>query len=91
MKNLISILIGAAWLVLHKIENKKYVAKKVILEGLSEKEQEGCMLEVNLLKNLTYPNIVAYKESFLLPGMMIIIMEFCEGKHIQAIEYVDSW
>ena len=65
---------------MHKFENKKYVAKKVILEGLSEKEQEGCMLEVNLLKNLTHPNIVAYKESFLLPGMMIIIMEFCEGK-----------
>lgn len=38
------------------------------------------MLEVNLLKNLQHPNIVAYKESFLLPGQMIIIMEYCEGK-----------
>jgi serine/threonine protein kinase len=65
---------------MHKFEGKKYIAKKVILEGLSAKEQEGCMLEVNLLKNLKHPNIVAYKESFLVPGMMIIIMEFCEGK-----------
>jgi serine/threonine protein kinase len=56
---------GSAWLVVHRLEGKKYIAKKVILEGLSDKEQEGCMLEVNLLKNLKHPNIVAYKESFL--------------------------
>lgn len=60
--------IGSAWLIRHKKEDKKYVAKKIILEGLSNKEQEGCMLEVNLLKNLDHPNIVAYKESFLSPG-----------------------
>lgn len=71
---------GSAWLVMHRLEGKKYIAKKVILEGLPPKEQEFAMLEVNLLKNLKHPNIVAYKESFLVPGMMIIIMEFCEGK-----------
>lgn len=63
----------------HLKEDKKYVAKKVILEGLSTKEQDNCMLEVNLLKNLDHPNIVAYKESFLTPGMMVIVMEYCEG------------
>lgn len=71
-------MIGSAWMVNHRFEGKKYIAKKVIMEGLNPKEQEGCMLEVNLLKNLTHPNIVAYKESFLLPGQMVIIMEFCE-------------
>ena len=76
----VCLVIGAAWVVNHLQEGKKYVAKKVILEGLSAKEQENCMLEVNLLKNLDHPNIVAYKESFLTPGMMIIIMEYCDGK-----------
>lgn len=52
-------------LVTHKKEGTKYIAKKVNLDGLSAKEQEGCMMEVNLLKNLDHPNIVAYKESFL--------------------------
>lgn len=65
---------------MHRKECKKYVAKKIILQGLSSREQEGCMMEVNLLKNLNHPNIVAYKESFLVPEMMIIIMEFCEGE-----------
>lgn len=52
-------------LVLHRKEDKKYIAKKINLDGLNAKEQEGCMMEVNLLKNLNHPNIVAYKESFL--------------------------
>lgn len=36
------------------------------------------MLEVNLLKNLNHPNIVEYKESFLTPNQLVIIMEYCE-------------
>ena len=30
--------LGSAWLVIHKFEGMKYIAKKVILEGLSSKE-----------------------------------------------------
>lgn len=55
---------GSAYLVLHKSENKQYIAKKVMLSGLKQKEKEGAMLEVNLLKNLDHPNIVAYKQSY---------------------------
>jgi len=54
-------IIGAAYLVKHRIENKNYIAKKVMLSGLKQKEKEGAMLEVNLLKNLDHPHIVAYK------------------------------
>ena len=63
---------------MHKQEKVRYVAKKVILMGLSEKEQNNCMLEVNLLKNLKHPNIVDYKESFLTPNQLVIVMEYCE-------------
>lgn len=65
-------------LVLHRKENKKYIAKKINLDGLNGNEQQACMLEVNLLKNLIHPNIVAYKESFLTSNQMIIVMEYCE-------------
>ena len=34
------------------------------------------------MKNLTHPNIVAYKGSFIDKGILIIIMEFCEGKNL---------
>ena len=39
-------------MVLNKQENVKYIAKKVILSGLKQKEKEAAILEVNLLKNL---------------------------------------
>ena len=71
-------MLGSAWLVRHVEENIKYVAKKVVLEGLGSREQEGCMMEAGLLKNLVHPNIVAYKESFLGNNSLIIIMEYCE-------------
>lgn len=61
------------------------MAKKVILEGLGNKEQASCMMEAGLLKNLDHPNIVAYKESFLGHNSLIIIMEYCDGKHINYL------
>ena len=39
-------------MVRHKAENVRYIAKKVMLSGLKQKEKEAAMLEVNLLKNL---------------------------------------
>lgn len=73
-------ILGSAWLVNHKSENKQYVAKKVILQGLSDREQAGCMMEAGILKSLNHPNIVGYKESFLGNNSLTIIMEYCEGK-----------
>jgi len=46
--------LGAAYLVLNKVENVKYIAKKVVLSGLKQKEKEAAILEVNLLKNLDH-------------------------------------
>ena len=36
------------------------------------------MLEVNLLKNLDHPHIVAYKQSYFTLEELVIIMEYCE-------------
>jgi NIMA (never in mitosis gene a)-related kinase len=69
---------GAAYLVRHKQENQKYIAKKVMLSGLKQKEKEAAMLEVNLLKNLDHQHIVTYKQSYFTLEQLIIIMEYCE-------------
>ena len=37
------------------------------------------MYQANILKELNHPNIVSYKGSFVDRGILIIIMEFCEG------------
>lgn len=54
----------------------------MVLEGLGEKEQAGCMMEASVLKNLNHPNIVGYKESFLGNNNLTIIMDYCEGKYL---------
>lgn len=69
---------GVAVLVLHLAEEAKYVAKKILLSGLSEKELQGSQQEAQLLRSLDHPNIVKYKESFLNPQELIIVMEYCE-------------
>lgn len=74
------IISGAAYLVKNKKDGREYIAKKILMGSLENKEQEGALLEVNLLKNLNHPNIVAYKTSFMTMGLLIIVMEYCEGK-----------
>jgi NIMA (never in mitosis gene a)-related kinase len=69
---------GSATLVRSEHDNNIYVAKKVLLGGLSQKEQDGAKLEVNLLKELKHPHVVEYKESYIEDGVLIIIMEYCE-------------
>ena len=44
---------------------KEYIAKKILLGSLEKGQQEGAMMEVNLLKNLKHPNIVSYKTSYI--------------------------
>ena len=43
----------------HKAENVRYIAKKVMLSGLKQKEKEAAMLEVNLLKNLDHQHMLS--------------------------------
>lgn len=69
---------GTVYLVKNLAENKLYVAKKIPLDALSEKEIESTISEAQLLKNLDNPNIVAYKNSFSEKGTLIIVMEYCD-------------
>ena len=43
------------------------------------------MLEAELLRNLSHPNIVTYVESFIDNGFLIIIMEYCELKDLACL------
>jgi NIMA (never in mitosis gene a)-related kinase len=45
---------------------------------MDEKDRKSALLEVELLKKFNHPHIVAYEESFIEDGELIIIMEYCE-------------
>lgn len=47
---------------------------------MNQKERLSALREAELLKSLRHPNIVTYVDSFIEEGVLIIIMEHCEGK-----------
>jgi len=67
--------------------SEQLVAKSVSMENLNEADQKLSHQEVSLLQRLSHPNIVAYRESFLLENShtLVIVMEYCEGGDLRQL------
>ncbi|PIN19990.1 Serine/threonine protein kinase [Handroanthus impetiginosus] len=77
---------GAAFLVLHKSENKKYVLKKIRPSKQTEKFKRTAHQEMNLIAKLQHPYIVEYKDAWEDKGSCIcIVTNYCEGGDISEI------
>ncbi|KAH6826097.1 Serine/Threonine kinase catalytic domain protein [Perilla frutescens var. hirtella] len=77
---------GAAFLVLHKTENKKYVLKKIRLSKQSEKFRSKAFQEMNLIAKLRHPYIVEYKDAWVEKGSCIcIVTNYCEIGNISDV------
>ena len=49
------------------------------LRSASMKDRKGAEQEANLLQSLRHPNIVPYRDSFEVDGVLHIVMGFCDG------------
>ncbi|KAK9057702.1 hypothetical protein SSX86_022538 [Deinandra increscens subsp. villosa] len=70
---------GAAFLVLHKIENKKYVMKKIRLNKQTEKFKKTAHQEMDLISRLNHPYVVEYKDAWVDKAGICIVTAYCEG------------
>ncbi|XP_010913149.1 serine/threonine-protein kinase Nek6 isoform X2 [Elaeis guineensis] len=71
---------GAAFLVLHKTERKKYVLKRIRLAKQTEKFQRTAHQEMALMASLSNPYIVDYRDGWVDKGSSVcIVTGYCEG------------
>jgi NIMA (never in mitosis gene a)-related kinase len=76
---------GKVCKIRRKSDNKILVWKELNYGKMSEKEKQQLVSEVNILRELSHPNIVKYYDRIIdKPNAKIyIIMEYCEGGDLQ--------
>jgi len=76
---------GTAHLVTEKITQEVFVAKKIQLTNLSDKERAYICQEARLLSSVSHAHIVSCKEYFLENDLLVIVMEHCAGGDLSKL------
>ena len=74
-------------LIKRKADGKVLVWKELNYGKMSEKEKQMLVSEVNILRELSHPNIVKYYDRVIdrSATRIYIVMEYCEGGDISTL------
>eukprot|EP00320_Phaeocystis_rex_P021097 CAMPEP_0119076592 /NCGR_PEP_ID=MMETSP1178-20130426/88193_1 /TAXON_ID=33656 /ORGANISM="unid sp, Strain CCMP2000" /LENGTH=330 /DNA_ID=CAMNT_0007058887 /DNA_START=41 /DNA_END=1029 /DNA_ORIENTATION=+ len=76
---------GSVFLVQSIQGGEPLVMKEVSLRGLSRKERQTTLNEVDILKKVVHPNVIAYRDSFSTIDVLCICMEHAPGGDLTAL------
>jgi NIMA (never in mitosis gene a)-related kinase len=77
---------GKAYLATAENDDKKYVLKQIIMDGMTDQEKRDTFNEAKILKRLDHPNIIKFKEVFTQrkPNEALnIITEYADGGDLE--------
>ena len=69
---------GKAWLVIKEDTSRTHVMKEIFVKGLTEKEKNQALTEVEVLAKCKHLNIIRYRDAFIDNGNLNIVMEHAE-------------
>jgi NIMA (never in mitosis gene a)-related kinase len=76
---------GDVFLARHRPTNEKVALKMIIPTVERPQISEQTLKEVNLMKSLSHPNVVGYRDSFKDSGKLYIAMEYVDGGDLSAM------
>ena len=66
------------------MDNSLVVIKQIPIQEMAREERQAALNEVDILKKLQHPNIIAYHESFLAESSLMIVMEYAPGEIVRG-------
>ncbi|KAK3147699.1 hypothetical protein QOZ80_3BG0285710 [Eleusine coracana subsp. coracana] len=72
------------WLGRHVVQDTEVAVKEIAMERLSSKLRESLLSEVDILRRISHPNIIALHDSMKDHGKIYLILEYCRGGDLHA-------
>ncbi|CAL4930313.1 unnamed protein product [Urochloa decumbens] len=72
------------WLGRHRARGTEVAVKEIAMERLSSKLRESLLSEVDILRRIRHPNVIALHDSIKDQGRIYLILEYCRGGDLHA-------
>ncbi|WVZ56417.1 hypothetical protein U9M48_006954 [Paspalum notatum var. saurae] len=72
------------WLGRHRARGTEVAVKEIAMERLSSKLRESLLSEVDILRRIQHPNVIALHDSIKDHGRIYLILEYCRGGDLHA-------